>query len=219
MFLRFCAREGWLDERVVSHFDMPKRAHTVIQVFTPEHYTRLVHATEGHPLSLRDKALLAVLFDTGLRAGELCSLTLSSLFLAPGASYVRVAGKGRRERECPLGKKAALALHRYLTRGRPTSTCPGVFLSRDGKPLTPNAIDRVLYRLRDTAGASFFAGVRCSAHSLRHSMAVHFMQQGGDVYVLSRLLGHENVQTTQRYLQAFQARDARMNSRSVLDGL
>jgi site-specific recombinase XerD len=115
-----------------------------------------------------------------------------------------------------------LALHRYLTRGRPVplkGAEPFVFLSRDGKRLNPGAIDRMLYRLRRVAGPEHFVGVRTSAHTFRHSFAVHYLQQGGDLYKLSRLLGHENVLTTQRYLSAYSDRDARLSSRSVLDGL
>ena len=149
MFLRFCVREGWLTENTVAHFDMPRRAQKVIQIFTYDHYTRLVAATDDCDLParrLRDKAILALMFDTGLRAQEVCSLTQDAVYISPGESYVRVTGKGRKERELGLGKQTTLALHRYLMRGRPASQHPYVFLSRDGKPLTVNAIDRMLYR-------------------------------------------------------------------------
>lgn len=222
MFLRFCAREEWLEERVVAHFDMPKHAHKVVQVFTHEHYVRLMRAADDNALPAlrtRDKALLALMFDTGVRAMEVCALTLDAVVISPHESYIRVEGKGRRQREIGIGKQTTLALHRYLTRGRQTTTIPLVFLSRAARPMTPNAIDRTLYRLRDVAGRKHFEGIRVSAHTLRHSMAVHYLQQGGDVYKLSRLLGHENITTTERYLRAFQARDARRSSRSVLDNL
>jgi integrase/recombinase XerD len=223
MFLRFCAREGWLDERAVAHMDMPRKGQKVVQVLSHDHYARLLRATDACPLPalrMRDKALLAVLLDTGMRAQEACSLTLDALSLTPHEAFLRVEGKGRKQRELGLGKHAALALHRYLTRGRPAATNrPEVFLSRDGQPLTPNAIDRMLYRLRDEAGREHFEGIRVSAHTLRHSFAVHYMEQGaGDIYRLARLMGHENIQTTERYLRAFQARDARRGA-SVLDNL
>jgi site-specific recombinase XerD len=153
---------------------------------------------------------------------EVCSLTCDAIFTEPHTQYIRVDGKGRAQREIGMGKQATLALHRYLNRGRPT---PGkgaekyVFLSRDGKRLSPGAIDRMLYRLRRVAGPEHFVGVRTSAHTFRHSFAVHYLQQGGDLYKFSRLLGHENVLTTQRYLSAYSDRDARLSSASVLDGL
>jgi site-specific recombinase XerD len=208
MFLRFCAREGWLDERMTAHLDMPRIPHKVVQVFTQEQYTRLIRATEG-PLALRDRAILAVLIDTGLRSAELCAITHDAVSLTPHEAYIRVEGKGRRQREVGIGKQSTLALHRYLTRTRPKSESPLVFLSRAARPLTPNAIDRMLYRLRRVAGQEHFAGLRVSAHTIRHSFAVHYMEQGGDVYKLSRLLGHENITTTERYLRAFQAKMAR----------
>lgn len=223
MYLRFCAREGWLDERVVAFFEMPKTAKKVVQALSQEQYRLLVSATDGCALPglpLRDKAILALLFDTGMRAHELCALRRDAVTIAPGESFVRVEGKGRKERELGLGKHATLALQRYLSRARPNSDSPLVFLARDARPMTPNGIDRMLYRLRETAGPGRFQGVRVSAHTFRHSFAIHYMrQEAGDIYKLSRLLGHENVHTTERYLRAFQAEDARKNSRSVLDGL
>ncbi len=222
MYVRFCAREGWLDERIVTHFDMPRCARKVVQVLTHEHFTRLMRATDSNALEAlrsRDKALLSLMLDTGARATEVCSLIREALFISPSESYIRVEGKGRRQREVGIGKQTTLALHRYLTKGRPDSEHPFVFLSRADRPMTVNAIDRMLYRLRDVAGRQHFEGIRVSAHTLRHSFAVHYMQQGGDIYKLSRLLGHENISTTERYLRAFQARDARKSSRSVLDNL
>jgi site-specific recombinase XerD len=170
-------------------------------------------------LRLRDKAFLALLFDTGLRAQEACDLTLENVHLAPVGSYIKVKGKGRKEREVGLGKGSALALSRYLSRARPESDLDVVFLTHDKQKMTPNGIDRMLYRLRNLAGRQHFDGVRVSAHTLRHSFAVHYLEQGGDLYKLSRLMGHESVTTTTRYLRAFQARSARLGSRSVLDNL
>lgn len=222
MFLRWLAREGYLDERIAANLDMPRIPHKVIAVLTADHFQRLALAVDRLPsktLRLRDKAVLALLFDTGIRARELCDLTLDNLHIGSSESYIRVKGKGRKEREVGLGRQAALAVHRYLARARPPSTARTVFLARGRKPMTPNTIDRMLYRLRDTAGRRHFEGVRVSAHTLRHSFAVHYLEQGGDLYKLSRLMGHENVNTTTRYLRAFQARSARLGSHSVLDGL
>jgi len=222
-FLRFCADEGWLNPDAVRKFEMPRIEKKVVQVLTPAHFNLLLKATDAAyqaSLRFRDKALLSLMLDTGARAMEVCSLTRDVVFVSPKESYIRVEGKGRRQREIGIGKRTTLALHRYLTQARPKSDLPYVFLSRDGKMMTTNAIDRTLYRLRGVAGREHFAGIRVSAHTLRHSFAVHYMQQGsGDIYKLSRLLGHENVTTTERYLRAFEARDARKGSRSVLDNL
>lgn len=124
MFLNFCVREEWLDEKVTRHFEMPKKGKKVTPVFTEEHYKRLVRAAGKCPdastyLVLRDRALLALLFDTGIRAMEVCSLTLDAVFTAPQERFIWVNGKGRAQREIGVGKKASLALVRYLNRGRP----------------------------------------------------------------------------------------------------
>jgi site-specific recombinase XerD len=227
MFLNFCVREEWLDDKVTRHFEMPKKGKKVTPVFTEEHYKRLARAAEKCPdastyLMLRDKALLALLFDTGIRAMEVCSLALDSVFIAPQERFIRVNGKGRAQREIGIGKQASLALVRYLNRGHPIPVKAAetyVFLNRSRCQLTPNAIDRVMHRLKQVAGPEHFKGIRVSAHTFRHSFAVHYLQQGGDLYKLSRLLGHESVLTTQRYLSAYSDRDARLSSASVLDGL
>jgi integrase/recombinase XerD len=221
-FLHFCAAEGWLDERAVRRWDMPRRPQKVIQIFTRTHYERLLAAAKGQTpawLTLRDQALLALLLDTGARATEVVTLPLSAVFLSPEDSYIRVEGKGRKQREMGLGKQARLALYRYIHRGLPASEYPHLFLDRTATPLTANGLDRILYRLKDKAGAEHFQGIRVSAHTFRHSFAVHYMKQpGADIYKLSRLMGHDSVQTTQRYLGAFEARDARQGG-SVLDRL
>jgi site-specific recombinase XerD len=222
MFLNWLVDDEMLDEKVTKKLGMPTIPQKVIEIFTPAHYERLVLASDKLPqvsLRYREKALLAILFDTGIRAQELCDLTMENLHLASAHSYVQVQGKGRKEREVGLGRKTAIAVSRYLTRGRPETTLPWVFLSYDRKKMTPNGIDRSMHRLRNEAGPKHFEGIRVSAHTFRHSFAVHFLEQGGDLYKLSRLMGHESVTTTARYLRAFQARAARLGSRSVLDNL
>jgi site-specific recombinase XerD len=221
-FLRFGARDGWVDERAARYMEMPKRPQKVVQVLTRRHYALLLTAADTcyvRWLRLRDRALLALLFDTGVRASEACTLALDAVHIAPGEAYIRVEGKGRKQREIGVGRQASLALYRYLHRARPALTHGCVFAGRDGGPMTPNGVDKVLYRLRDVAGAEHFAGIRVSAHTVRHSFAVHFMEQGGDLLKLSRLMGHQSIHTTERYLRAYQARDARQSSASVLDNL
>jgi len=221
--LRWCVDEGWLNEDVVRNFEMPKLEKKVVHVLTYHHYELMMKsAGEGFmdALHTRDRAILSLMMDTGLRAMEVCSLRREDVSITPHESFIRVFGKGRKEREVGLGKQAKIAMRRCELQGRPESSSPLFFLDRASKPLTPNAIDRMLYRLRDVAGRKHFEGIRVSAHTLRHTFAVHYMESGsGDIYKLSRLLGHESVSTTERYLRAFQARDARRNSRSVLDAI
>jgi len=114
-----------------------------------------------------------------------------------------------------LGKSSRLALHRYIrqyrTHARPTDT---VFQSRTYRQMTINGLDQILYRLRDWAHLDVPAG----AHKFRHTFSVNYLLAGGDVYKLSRLLGHTNVTTTERYVRSMSQRDARQGL-SVLDQL
>ena len=159
-----------------------------------------------------------MLIDTGIRNDELCSLMLDNVHLKdPKDCYIKVDGKGRKEREVGLGRDAAKALKRYITRYRKAMRSErSVFLSRFGQRFTPNGLDQMLRRLGRWAKVS---DVRVSAHTFRHTYAVNYLKNGGDIFKLSRLLGHESVQTTMIYLKAFNAKDARDGGPSVLDNL
>jgi site-specific recombinase XerD len=211
--LRWAALEGLLDERLPRRITMPKRAEKLLPVLTPDQIRRLMLACEG---SLRDRAILSVLLDTGIRASELCGLTLDRVVMGQDDAYLIVHGKGRKTREVGLGRQSRQLLHRYIHRarhGRPDNQA--VFLARGGGALSPEGLDRLLYRLRDRAGLK---GVRTGAHVFRHTYAYTYIALGGDVLRLSRLMGHTSVSTTQGYLTAFTASDAR-HGQSVLDGL
>jgi integrase/recombinase XerD len=215
--LNWCVQDGLLDERVPKRVAMPRRAQKVIPALSAQQIDRLLRAATAS----RDKALVAVLVDTGPRANELCTLTLDHLHFTPYDAYVLVRGKRDKWREVGLGKRARALLHRYVHRERQAPRDePHVFLGRRG-PLAPSGVDQVLYALRDTAGREYFAGVRVSAHTCRHSMAVHYLEQGGDLFRLSRLLGHSSVQMTGEYLKSFTSRQARRvpGAVSVLDAL
>jgi len=223
--LRFCRQEeefeAYVTERTAQHISMPKVEIDVIEIFTPEQIQALFAACEAEhteTLAMRNKAILSVLLDTGIRASELCDLTLDQVFLSPEDSFLRVRGKGRKEREAgPLGKHARRALQRYLHRFRKAPKHEQhVFLGRDRKPLTGNGLNQMLYKLRDRA---HITGVRVSCHTFRHTYSVRYLQAGGDIYRLSRLLGHTSVSVTEEYLRAFKGKDARSGTLSVLDQL
>jgi len=219
-FLRYCVREDLVNPKLPAKLTMPKVDTKVIETFRPEQLKALLKACDHEFLPwlrYRDRALIAILLDTGIRVSELCNLTLADVHFARDDSYLTVFGKGRKERQVGLGNQARMALHTYVHRYREAHSEVGeVFVSRDGIQLTPHGIDQLIKRLADWAGIS---GVRCSAHTFRHTFAVNYLAAGGDVYKLSRLLGHESVTTTEVYLRAFQAQEARRDRRSVLDSL
>lgn len=220
--LNWASREELLDEKIVRRVALPKREQKVLAIFTARQLDLLFRACEQSETPeyvARDKALIAVLLDTGARAAEICDLTIDRTRFTPDEAYLLLNGKGRKQREVPLGGKARQYLHKYIHRARPDTAEQRVFLAKGGAPLTPEGLDRLLYRLRDRAGAEHFTGVRVSAHTMRHTYAVRSIEAGIDVYRLSRLMGHSTVSTTEGYLKALTSRQARQGAASVLDGL
>lgn len=219
-FLNWCADEDLVSARLAKRIEMPHVDIKVIETFSPDQIKRLFAACEQDrtpALVMRDKAILSILLDTGIRASELCGLTLENIFLEPQEAFLRVFGKGRKQREVGLGKNARAALYRYIIRYRKAPKEERhVFLTRIQQPLTLHGLEDLFHRLRDAAKIT---GVRCSPHTCRHTFAVNYLAAGGDVYKLSRLLGHTSVLVTENYLRAYQARDARKDGLSVLDRL
>jgi site-specific recombinase XerD len=211
-FLNWCAREDLISEKIPRRISMPRVTAKVIQTYTPDQVRRMLAACEREvypAMRVRDRALVSVLLDTGLRAGELCGLTLGNVHFGPD-SYVQVMGKGRRERQVGLGERSRAELHRYIYRHRSApESQQRVWVNQKGGPLQVGGLDQLLYRLKDWAGAEQFEGIRVSSHTFRHTFAVAYLVGGGDVYVLSRLLGHSQITTTEVYLRAYQSRMAR----------
>ncbi len=213
-WLNWLVAEGLLDASVPQRIKAPRREDKVLHVLDKRQIDRLFLAAEASPTAVRDKALLSVLLDTGLRAGELCGLERRDVHLSPDDGYLLVRmGKGRRQREVPLGKKARLALARHLRSHAAEAVFPGI----GSAPLTPSGVDQILYRLYDKAGRQHYQGLKLGAHLFRHTFAVRFIEAGGDVYKLSRLMGHSQITTTEGYLRAVTARQARHGSISPLD--
>jgi len=144
-------------------------------------------------------SIILVLLDTGLRVSELTSLGLPDVRLAEGV--LKVFGKGRKERLIPIGKTSQRVLWNYVNRYRPQPVnprCDLVFLTKDGWPLTKNRIQKLMMKYGKRAGIE---GVRCSPHTLRHTGAVMFLRNGGDVFNLQRLLGHSSLEMTRHYCE------------------
>lgn len=206
-FFAWCAREGLLESREDPTARLPrvKVPQYIIQTFTPEQMAALLEACDVNAhVGFRDRTILLVLMDTGIRASELCGLTLDGVH----EGYLTVFGKGAKEREVGLGPTAAKAIWTYLhLHRRPRlDNERRLFLGRSGRPMTPSGVWRVLQDVGEQAGIE---GVRISPHTFRHTFAKAWLANGGDVFKLSRVLGHTEVQTTQLYLKDFQSRDAR----------
>ncbi len=214
-FLSWAAAEELVEQKTRDRVKLPKVEQVVIKTLSRSQFNLLMDATSmecTRELQLRDRAILCLLLETGLRASELCSLTVGNLHLGEDA-HILVKGKGRKQREIgPLGVECQKNLRRHL-RGH---SYPTVFVSRRHTQMTVSGLDQILYRLEEWSGAEEITGVRVSAHTFRHTFAVNFLKGGGDIYTLSLLLGHTSVSTTQGYLKDFQQREAR-RGRSVLD--
>jgi len=198
MFLRFMFAEKLIRRDVASLIESPKKWHTLPDTLHRDDVERLLDAPdEAGEFYLRDRALLELLYATGMRVSELVDLAGDRLNLRVG--YVRVIGKGRKERIIPVGSVALAALNEYLNILRPQlagfHSGDHVFLSRTGRPLDRSAIWRIVRR------CAVDAGIRkhVSPHTLRHCFATHLLQGGADLRVVQELLGHADVATTQIY--------------------
>lgn len=204
LFHRFLVREGVCDRDPTLHLPSPKQPPTLPQFLTVTEAHELLermkeftmNATHASPLLLRDYAILELLYATGLRVGELVTLRVDSVNLETG--FVRVMGKGGKERLVPLGKAAIAALCRYLNEGRPhldnREGTPFLFLSRRGKALQRETVIRLIARYTQE-----FLGRKLSPHKLRHTFATHLLLGGSDLRSIQEMLGHSRITTTQRY--------------------
>lgn len=132
--------------------------------------------------------------DTGLRLSELVGLSLEDVEIQGG--YLKVMGKGGRERLVPMGARAAKALAKYQMQFRPKNEAQAFFLCRDGRPLTADRVQKVMAAYGRKAGIS---GIRCSPHTLRHTSAVLYLRSGGDPFTLQKKLGHATLAMTRHY--------------------
>jgi integrase/recombinase XerC len=196
-FFRFLNREGLLDGNPARPIPSPGKPKTLPAVLTVDEATRLLE-TPGGPLRspLRDRALLEVLYSSGLRVSELTGLNREDLDLSERS--VRVRGKGRKERIVPVGRKAIEAVQAYLSRERRggIAGAAALFLNvRDGGRLTSRSVHRLLEARAQRQGWR----KRISPHALRHSFATHLLGSGADLRAIQEMLGHHSLSTTQRY--------------------
>jgi integrase/recombinase XerD len=194
VFFRFLKKEGVIQSDLVRNFETPKIWQLIPEVMTLEEVELLLaQPKQGDFIGARDKAILELLYASGIRVSELCSLTLSSL----SDTTVKVQGKGRKERIVPVGKKALEAIDYFLIhfRGEALEEGAPLFTSKRGK-----AIDRIAVWSRIRAYA-LAAGIQkpISPHTLRHSFATHLLERGADLRLIQEMLGHEDISTTDRY--------------------
>lgn len=198
MLARFLVRERVRDDDFTVLLGSPKRARRMPQTLTVAEVAKLVDLPAGGDArALRDRALLELFYSSGLRVSELAALTLTQVDIAQG--FLRVFGKGAKERVVPIGGKACEALATYLLAGRPALVRPHTgghfFLNHRGRGLSRVALWMIVKAHARRAGIA----KNVKPHALRHSFATHLLAGGADLRAIQEMLGHASISTTQIY--------------------
>ena len=208
---QYLVREGRMSQDPTATVEAPRIGRPLPKSVTEKEVEALLQAPDpGTPAGLRDRAMVELLYATGLRVSELVGLRLEQLNLRQGV--VRVLGKGGKERLVPLGEEAVAWMERYLRdarvqlqKGKPDAV---VFPGGRGRPLTRQAFWHALRRYARRAGIS----KPVSPHVLRHAFATHLLNHGADLRVVQMLLGHSDVSTTQIYTHVARERLKRLHA-------
>ncbi|MBR5076771.1 MAG: tyrosine recombinase XerD [Bacteroidales bacterium] len=198
-FFDWLVLEGERPDNPCELIEAPKLGRYLPEVLSVEEVTAIldsVNTAGGDWTALRDRAILEILYGCGLRVSEACGLLISHVYRKEG--FVRVVGKGNKERLVPLGEMAAEAFANYLD-ARPQAAEPAfddvAFLNKNGRPLSRVAIFNLVRK------QALLAGVNkdISPHTFRHSFATHLIENGADLRVVQEMLGHESILTTEIY--------------------
>jgi integrase/recombinase XerC len=215
-FFRWARRNGLVADDPAGSLRPPKRRQGLPHALNIEEVEALIQLPDSSPAGLRDRALLELLYASGIRAGEAAHLTVQDLDLDQLEVRVR-QGKGRKDRIALMGEPAAQALVAYIEHGRPvleearphartaSLRCPAgdvLFLNRFGGPLS----DRGIRRVFDKYAAEACKRFKITPHVLRHSFATHLLDRGADLRSVQELLGHASIATTQVYTHVSTAR-------------
>jgi integrase/recombinase XerD len=204
-FFKYLVGESLIKENPVETLETPKIWRKLPQTLSLDEVESLLNQPNLEtPLGLRDKAMLEVLYATGVRVSELISLELKDLNLEVG--FIRSFGKGGKERVVPLGEVAQSYLKLYLEQSRPrlanNRSLSALFISRRKTAMTRQAFWKILKQYALKANIS----VAVSPHTLRHAFATHLLERGADLRSVQQMLGHSDISTTQIYTHVVQER-------------
>jgi len=195
--------EEFIETNPFDKITIPKPPKKVITPFSEEQIRALLGIIDTKsPIGFRDWTIILTLLDTGIRVSELTELKLENVNLAQRC--LKICGKGNKERTVPIGISVQKAIAKYLTKYRTNPICPlsdNLFLNRDSMPLTPNRIESIIERY---ASKARIQGVRASPHTFRHTFAITYLRNGGDVFTLQRILGHETLDMVRNYINLAQ---------------
>ena len=204
-FHQFLLRDKVTDHDPTVHIDTPQPEVKLPKVLSIEEVQALLEAPKSDtPIGIRDKAMLELLYATGIRVTELTSLKLSDAHITMG--FIRCIGKGNKERIIPIGKLAQDAIEIYLNESRPTflkkQQSDALFLNYQGKALSRQGFWKILKALAKEAGIQ----KDLTPHTLRHSFATHLLENGADLRAVQEMLGHADISTTQIYTHVTKGR-------------
>lgn len=199
MFHRFLVGENYTETDPTANISLPKLPKHLPDTLSQFEIERiLAQPNPNTPMGLRDKAMLEMLYAAGLRVSELTTLRISDLFLSDG--FIRVFGKGSKERLVPIGEQASDLVSTYVRIIRPSQIKQGkgadsLFLNHRGKPLSRMGVWLILRGYVNQAGIT----KKVSPHTFRHSFATHLIEGGADLRAVQEMLGHADISSTQIY--------------------
>lgn len=203
-FCKFCVLEGWLEKDPMAGRPRLRQSKGLPDTWSMEEIDRMLATCDGTPMDQRDLTVMLLMLDTGLRAGEVVNLTMDRLALNGDRGTVRIPAakaKGKEDRVVPIWSKTVAALKAWLEI-RP-STAETVFVASNGRGLTtdrlkPGGLNQMMHRRAEQAGIK---GKKRLCHIWRHTFAKRYILRGGDLATLARLMGHESLETSQKYLK------------------
>ncbi|MFC1986394.1 tyrosine-type recombinase/integrase [Chloroflexota bacterium] len=195
-FFNWLVVEGLAQDNPAKDLKPPKVSRKVVSTLSDEEIGAILNTFSTSPSDARNQTLFMILLDTGLRIGELVNLKMDDVHMDEG--YLKVLGKGKKERIVPIGKFVQMELLHYIEKVRPQpyyGDCDKLFLSRSGKPITVNTVKLVFSRLAKNSGVN-----RLHAHLCRHTFAINYLLNGGDIFSLREILGHTTLEMVNHYL-------------------
>ncbi|MDR3593027.1 MAG: site-specific tyrosine recombinase XerD [Negativicutes bacterium] len=197
-FYQYLVRERYLEKDPAAHLESPKLEKKLPKILTIGEVEELLKQPNSFlPTGLRDKAMLELLYATGIRVSELISLNISDINLDMG--YIKCYGKGAKERIVPLGSIAAKCVQEYIAKGRSklvrTYEEPALFVNHHGNRLTRQGFWKIIKKYAQEASIN----KEITPHTLRHSFATHLLENGADLRSVQEMLGHADISTTQIY--------------------
>ena len=214
VFFRYAFDEGYVDENLTKKIKNAKKPKVIIRTFTEPELKKMSNFYQGYDyLTIRNKVIMMMLIDTGIRLSELTGMTEEQIKF----DYIIIHGKGNKERVVPKSPLLSKWLIKYLAVRKSYFAYrvipDNIFLSKNGKPLTNTMIDKIV---KDAGkGCDVSSDIRVSAHTFRHTYAQFQLKVGLDLYSLSRLLGHESIAITQTYLNGMRDKEVLFQAKNT----